>query len=138
MLGSNGRLTFPRALVEDTIAMAARKFPLHGQEPKYDMEPWGKKVYFGTAGAAVHIVDPITGEYRESTTKDLYDIARIVDEMEHIHFFQRAVVLPRPARSVRDGLQHLLCQRDGDHQACRRELGRIRTHLRGLASRCCT
>ena len=98
-LGSNGRLTFPRALVEDTIAMAARKFPLHGQDPKFDMEPWGKKVYFGTAGAAVHIVDPITGEYRESTTKDLYDIARIVDEMEHIHFFQRAVVcrdLPDP------------------------------------------
>jgi trimethylamine--corrinoid protein Co-methyltransferase len=98
-LGSNGRLTFPRALVEDTIAMAARRFPLVGQDPKYDMEPWGKKVYFGTAGAAVHIVDPVTGEYRESTTKDLYDIARIVDEMEHIHFFQRAVVcrdLPDP------------------------------------------
>src|SRR5262247_3472200 len=98
-LGSNGRLTFPRALVEDTIAMAARKFPLCGQDPKHDMEPWGKKVYFGTAGAAVHIVDPITGEYRESYLQDLYDIARIVDEMEHIHFFQRAVVprdLPDP------------------------------------------
>ncbi|HNB25674.1 MAG TPA: trimethylamine methyltransferase family protein, partial [Alphaproteobacteria bacterium] len=87
-LESNGRLTFPRALVEDTVAMAARKFPLVGQDPKHDMEPWGKKVYFGTAGAAVNIVDPITGAYRESTTKDLYDIARIVDEMEHVHFFQ--------------------------------------------------
>ena len=87
--------------------------PLHGQDPKFDMEPWGKKVYFGTAGAAVHIVDPITGEYRESTTKDLYDIARIVDEMEHIHFFQRAVVCRDLARSARDGFQHLLCQRDG-------------------------
>src|SRR5688500_13021089 len=38
-LESNGRLTFPRALVEDTIAMAARKFPLCGQDPKFDMEP---------------------------------------------------------------------------------------------------
>ncbi|MGH6891895.1 MAG: trimethylamine methyltransferase family protein, partial [Dongiaceae bacterium] len=98
-LESNGRLTFPRSLVEDTVAMAARRFPLHGQDPRFDLEPWGTKVYFGTAGAAVHIVDPLTGEYRESTTKDLYDIARIVDEMEHIHFFQRAVVcrdLPDP------------------------------------------
>ena len=99
ILGSNGRLTFPRSLVEDTVALAARKFPLHAQDPKFDLEPWGTKVYFGTAGAAVHIVDPISCEYRESTTKDLYDIARIVDEMEHIHFFQRAVVcrdLPDP------------------------------------------
>ena len=57
------------------------------------MEPWGKKVYFGTAGAAVYIVDPKTGEYRESVSQDAYDIARLVDQMEHIHFYQRTVVL---------------------------------------------
>jgi trimethylamine--corrinoid protein Co-methyltransferase len=91
-LQNNGRLTFPRALIEDTLAKAARKFPLYAQDPRYDMEPWGSKVYFGTAGAAVHMVDPITGEYRESTTKDLYDVARIVDTLDHIHFFQRAIV----------------------------------------------
>ena len=56
------------------------------------MEPWGYKVYFGTAGAAVHIVDAKTGMYRDSTTKDLYDIARVVDTLEHLHFFQRSVV----------------------------------------------
>ena len=32
------------------------------------------------------------GAYRESEIKDLYDIGRIVDQLEHIHFFQRAVV----------------------------------------------
>jgi trimethylamine--corrinoid protein Co-methyltransferase len=32
------------------------------------------------------------GTYRESKIQDLYDIGRIVDKMEHIHFFQRAVV----------------------------------------------
>jgi trimethylamine---corrinoid protein Co-methyltransferase len=90
-VSEHGRLLFPRALVEDTLAKAARHFVLHGQDPRYDMEPWGKKVYFGTAGAAVNIVDPETG-YRESRIKDLYDIGRIVDVMEHIHFFQRAVV----------------------------------------------
>ncbi len=90
-LSDRGRLLFPRALVEDTIAKAARHFVLHAQNPRFDMEPWGKRVYFGTAGAAVNIVDPETG-YRESLVKDLYDIGRIVDVMEHIHFFQRAVV----------------------------------------------
>lgn len=98
-LESNGRLTFPRALIEDTLAKAARHFVLHGQDPKHDMEPWDKRVYFGTAGAAVNIVDPITGAYRESNVKDLYDISRVVDAMEHIHFFQRTTVcrdLPDP------------------------------------------
>lgn len=98
-VSDHGRLCMPRALVEDTIAHAARHFVLHGQDSKHDMEPWGKKVYFGTAGAAVHMVDPRTGIYRDSTSKDLYDIARVVDCMEHIHFFQRSIVcrdLPDP------------------------------------------
>jgi trimethylamine---corrinoid protein Co-methyltransferase len=91
-LSEHGRLLFPAALVEDTVARAARHFVLHGQDRRHDMEPWGKKVYFGTAGAAVNMVDSRTGAYRESKIRDLYDIGRIVDVMEHIHFFQRAVV----------------------------------------------
>ncbi len=90
-LGTHGRLLFPAALVEDTLARAARHFVLHGQERRHDLEPWGKKVYFGTAGAAVNMVSP-EGVYRESKIRDLYDIGRIVDVMEHIHFFQRTVV----------------------------------------------
>lgn len=98
-VNEHGRLSIPRTLVEDMLASAGRNFVLHGQDPKHDMEPWGQKVYFGTAGAAVHMVNPITGEYRDSTTKDLYDIARVVDCMDHIHFFQRSIVcrdLPDP------------------------------------------
>jgi trimethylamine--corrinoid protein Co-methyltransferase len=90
-LTDTGRLLFPRSLVEDTVAKAGRKFALHGQDPRHDLEPWDKRAYFGTAGAAVNMVEP-DGTYRESTIRDLYDIGRIVDAMEHIHFFQRAVV----------------------------------------------
>lgn len=88
----HNRLLFPRALVEDTVASAARDIVLHGQDPKHDMELAGSKVYFGTAGAAVHIVDSKTREYRESTLADLYDIARLVDSLDHIHFYQRSIV----------------------------------------------
>ncbi len=91
-LTAEGRLLFPRALVEDTVANAARHFVLHAQDPKHDMEPWGSRVYFGTAGAAVHIVDAATGTYRDSTTLDLYNIARVVDSLDHLHFYQRSVV----------------------------------------------
>ncbi len=90
-LSAGGRILFPQSLVEQTVEKAGRHFVLHGQARQHDMEPWGTKVYFGTAGAAVTMVDA-HGVYRESTVKDLYDIGRIVDVMEHIHFFQRAVV----------------------------------------------
>ena len=99
-LTDEGRLLFPRALIEDTVANAARNFPLYAQDTKYDLEPWGQKVHFGTAGAAVHIYEPDTNEYRESTLEDLYNIGRIVQEMDNIHFFQRSVVprdIPDPA-----------------------------------------
>jgi len=92
VLNDNGRLTFPRSLVEDTLAQAGRRFVLHGREPRYDMEPWGTNVYFGTAGAAVYMVDAVTGDYRESTVRDLYDIARVIDALQHIHYYQRSIV----------------------------------------------
>ncbi len=91
-LTDEGRLLFPRAMVEDALVKAARRFVLHGQDPRHDLEPWDKKVHFGTAGAAVHMVDSETGEYRESTLVDLYDAGRLVDQLDHIHFFQRSLV----------------------------------------------
>ncbi|MEZ5590460.1 MAG: trimethylamine methyltransferase family protein [Gammaproteobacteria bacterium] len=100
-LTAQGRLLFPAALVEDTLAKAARHFVLHGQTPAHDMEPWGKKIYFGTAGAAVHIVDAQTGVYRDSTLADLYDTTRLVDALEHIHFLQRPLV----ARDLSDSFE---------------------------------
>ncbi len=97
-MGDDGRLRLPRAVVEDVVANANRDFLLHGQDPKHDMSPHGQRVYFGTAGAAVHIVEPETNAYRESYLADLYDAGRIVDTCDHIHFYQRSVV----ARDLED------------------------------------
>ncbi len=65
VLGDDGRIRFPRALVEDMLAVAARNITLHGRDPAHDLTLSGTRVHFGTAGAAVHIVDPVTGDYRE-------------------------------------------------------------------------
>ena len=52
----------------------------------------GTRVHYGTAGAAVHLVDVEKREYRESLLQDIYDAARIVDGLDNIHFFQRPMV----------------------------------------------
>jgi len=87
------RLRFPRAVIEETMEKCCRNLTLHGQDPKHDLQLTGQKVHFSTAGAAVMIADPENNEYRESTAQDLYDMARIVDQCEHIHMFQRTCVL---------------------------------------------
>ena len=91
-LGSDGRLRFSRALVEDTLAKAARALTLHARDPEYDLHLSGTRVHFGTAGAAVHLVDIDGHSYRESRLHDIYDAARIVQQMDNIHFFQRPMV----------------------------------------------
>ncbi len=92
VLGSDGRIRFPRALVEDMLAKAARGITLHGREPAHDMDLSGARVHYGTAGAAVHLVDVLGRKYRECTVQDLHDAARICDRLDNIHFVQRPMV----------------------------------------------
>lgn len=63
----DGRLRFPRALVEDVIARSRRSFTLQGIDPIHDIEIGGKRVHTGTGGATPTIMDFETGKYRETT-----------------------------------------------------------------------
>jgi trimethylamine--corrinoid protein Co-methyltransferase len=99
--GEDGRIRFPRALVEDMLAKAARGITLHGRDPKHDLLLEGTRVHYGTAGAAVHIVEVETGDYRDSTSKDLHEAARLAQGLDNIHFFQRPMV----CRDIPDNLE---------------------------------
>ncbi len=92
ILGEDGRIRFPRQLVEDMLAVAARDITLFGRDEKYDLNLSGTKVHYGTAGAAVHVVDVEKREYRESTSADLLNAARLAHHLDNIHFFQRTMV----------------------------------------------
>ncbi len=87
-----GRLRFPRSLVEDILASTRRSLVLHGLDPVNDLEIGGQRVHTGTGGAAPTMIDFDTGRYRETTMADLYDIARLVDRLEYIHWFHRSVI----------------------------------------------
>ncbi len=99
--GEDGRLRYPRALVEDMLGKAARGITLHGRDPAYDLVLEPDRVHYGTAGAAVHVVDPMTGDYRDPTARDLHDAARLVEHLDNIHFFQRPMV----CRDIEDNLE---------------------------------
>ena len=88
---ADGRLLFPRSMVEDAIAGFRRDIVLYGQKPGLELELSGARVYLGTGGAAPSMVDPDTDTYRPSCLRDLYDAARLVDTLDNIHFFSRPV-----------------------------------------------
>ncbi|WP_299200134.1 trimethylamine methyltransferase family protein [uncultured Tateyamaria sp.] len=92
ILGEDGRIRFPRALVEDTIARANRSITLCSRDGKHDLDLSGSRVHYGTAGAAVHMVDIDGRNYRDSTVQDLHDAARICDALDNIHFCQRPMI----------------------------------------------
>ena len=101
ILGDDGRIRFPRALVEDTIAKANRSITLYSRDGKNDLDLSGTRVHYGTAGAAVHVVDVHGKEYRDSTVQDLHDAARITDQLDNVHFLQRPMV----CRDILDNME---------------------------------
>jgi trimethylamine--corrinoid protein Co-methyltransferase len=87
-----GRIGLPDALVEDTIAKAAKVFTLHGRDPARSIEVGGDKVYFGTGGAAVNTLDLQTELYRPSTLADLHDFTRLQDTLDNVAWFTRCCI----------------------------------------------
>lgn len=99
--GDDGRIRFSRALVEDTLARANRSVTLMGRDARHDLDLSGTRVHYGTAGAAVHLVDAQGRNYRECGVQDLHDAARITDVLDNIHFLQRPMV----CRDISDNLE---------------------------------
>lgn len=91
-LDDDGRLHFPHELIQQALSSLAHDFTLCGRNPVHDLELSPGKVYAGSGGAAPLILDMDSGEYRDSNLSDLYDAARVVDTLEHIHFFSRSLV----------------------------------------------
>jgi trimethylamine--corrinoid protein Co-methyltransferase len=86
------RVFIPRAMVEDALGAAQNEVMLCGRDPEHDMCLGGSRVYMGTGGAAVKVLDMDSGRARESTLADVAQIGRLVDALDNIHFYLRACV----------------------------------------------
>ncbi len=91
-LDDNGRLLFPRSLVEDLIDVSAKEYVAYAPNPENDQEVKGQRVHMATSGEAVSILDYETQTYRPSRLVDLYDAARLADQLEHIHNFDQPFI----------------------------------------------
>ncbi len=89
----NGRLCFPKSLIEDMVAKAAREYTIYSRSPDYaDVKVGGYHVNYSTSGEAVSIYQPAERRFRPSTLVDLYDLGRLVGKLDNIHQFGQMVI----------------------------------------------
>lgn len=105
IMNEHNRLCFPRGLMEDILAGAAKEFYVYARgerEGKDDMHCTAESVYFANSGTAVTTFDAETKTYRPSTLRDVYDFTRLVDRLENIHMLGDTVL----ATDVTDDFAH--------------------------------
>ncbi|MEE8365873.1 MAG: trimethylamine methyltransferase family protein [Gammaproteobacteria bacterium] len=92
-LDDNQRLCFPKTLIEDTIAGAAREYTIYSRSTAHaDVHVGGYHVNYSTSGEAVSIYEPEDRSFRPSKLVDLYDLGRLVDTLSNIHQFGQMVI----------------------------------------------
>ena len=83
------RVWLSEGMVEKAISTAPSRVNLYGRRPENDLVLEETRVYLGTGGTAIYVLD-LDGEKRLSTLDDCHRIARLVDALENVHF----IVLP--------------------------------------------
>ena len=100
LLSSNGAvldmekriIRFPSEMIAYAVSKAPEKVILYGRKEEQDLCLTKDKVYMGTGGAAIKIIDPDTDKIRHTTLKDLETVSRLVDKLENIHFLLRPCI----------------------------------------------
>lgn len=88
----NKRAKLSGDLVRKYLNMVPSKVTLHGRKKKYDLVLEEGRVHFGTGGEAVNILDLDACKMRSPTLRDQAKLARLVENLDNVHFFQAPVV----------------------------------------------
>ena len=86
-----GVVKFPAPLVMEALSMCPHEILLAGRNRRHDFIMGGKKVGFTTFGTGVQTEDLETGEIRDSTKKDVAQIARLTDALQHMDILSSPV-----------------------------------------------
>jgi trimethylamine--corrinoid protein Co-methyltransferase len=96
------RILFPRTMVDHSYEVACREFSITGLDGKRKIELGGEKVNFGGNSYTVQIQDLETREYRSPTLTDLYDLVRLEDTLDNLHYVRIPVIAQDIEASVFD------------------------------------
>ncbi len=85
------KVRIPQHILEETVSWAPSKVVLCGRTPDKDVVLEGRRVSYTNFAEGVKAVDPYTGELRQTTKKDVGDLAKLVDALDDIEVYTVAV-----------------------------------------------
>lgn len=94
---------FPRNVVNDCIESAPAEYTFYARNPEKNVAMGGKKVAFTNFGTGVYLLDPVTGERKETTKEDLGNIARFIDAVDEVD----CITIPVAATDVPEEIKEL-------------------------------
>jgi trimethylamine---corrinoid protein Co-methyltransferase len=82
----NDTVKIPEHLIQDALATVPKResFILYGRDPKHDVSFKKHKPTLSCMTMAVNVIDPYSRKKRSATEKDLADLTRIADQLEHV------------------------------------------------------
>lgn len=95
----------PPYVVDDAIRSAPPTVRLCGRVPENDVVLEGGRVGFTNFSAGIMVKDPRDAAYRESTTQDVADLARMTDYLDAIDTYEHSVEgrdAPETTLAIRD------------------------------------
>jgi len=81
----------PHYVVEDAIHTAPSTFIAYGRNPESDVVLEDNRVTFTNFGEGIVFVDPDTGEHRDTTKADIEKASRLIDYLENVETYERAM-----------------------------------------------
>ena len=86
------RARLPRKLVEGALATAPATIALYDRTGGRAFAVGGDEVHFDPGSAAVTMLDHATQEERKASTRDLADLYKLVETLDHLHFQSTALI----------------------------------------------
>ena len=86
---SNGIVHIPGHVVEDAIRSTPSRLVMYGRDPKHDIVLEDGRVGFTNFGEGINVIDPYSGELRQTTKQDVADCSRIIDALPEIDVIER-------------------------------------------------
>ena len=86
---ADGIVKIPAHVVEDAIRTTPSRLAMYGRDPKNDIVLEDGRVGFTNFGEGINVIDPYTGELRQTMKKDVADCSRLIDALPEIDVIER-------------------------------------------------
>jgi trimethylamine--corrinoid protein Co-methyltransferase len=106
---ADGRILFPRDVVEEAIRAAPSSFVLHGRDGEPRADIGGDRVHFIPGSSGLKVLDHRTGEARQAMSLDFAEYIRLGDGLANIPYLATAFSTADIEPQVSDAWRLYLC-----------------------------